>query len=376
MTDRPTSPLAELVRQLRDLSATGQRATPRRSSSPPGVSPEEPPFEPLVSVRLKPVLGALVAGVFIGALVVVASAPEFLRKSSAAPATAPTIIMPAKFAPLPIRSPGVLGPIVQGQVGTFDAQGVTFDYPENWQNMTRVVAGHPPHGHAMWSAVLGTGQDQVAIVGAYPGADPGSDAGRGRQATLIAQDVAEQLGATFADRAGNVGARPLPTFNYSIIGASLDGRPPWRIDAFVVFGRQARYVVQCQALGADSMDFGRGCARIISTFRPTEPLLGAGSPLEAAQALYKSAKAGRADLAHRVATDDAAKELRVWDPEIKPPTECFVSDGASGQLCGARNAGLFSVEFEVAQIGDMWIVTHVFRCTQYGSDVICRTFGP
>jgi hypothetical protein len=34
-----------------------------------------------------------------------------------------------------------------------------------------------------------------------------------------------------------------------------------------------------------------------------------------------------------------------------------------------------AVEFEVAQIGNAWVVTHVFRCTQYGSEVICRTLG-
>jgi hypothetical protein len=349
-----------------------------RSFAPLPTQPESGPgFEPLAPRWLiRVVVGLVVAIMVIAIVIVIALASDELGYHSGAAVSSSPIVVPSKFAPFPIRSPGVLGPIVQGQVGTFDAQGVTFDYPENWQNMTRVVAAHPPHGRATWSAVLGTGQDQVAIVAAYPGADPGSDAARRRQASLFAQDVAEQLGATFASRAGNVGARPLPTFHYSIIGASLKGRPPWRIDAFVVFGRHARYVVQCQALGADSMDFGRGCAQIMSTFRTTGPPVGAGSPLEAARALYQSAKAGRADLAHRVATDDAAKALATWDPGLQPPTTCFVSDGASGQLCGPKEPDLFSVEFEVTQIGDTWIVTHVFRCTQYGSDVICRTFGP
>ncbi len=178
-------------------------------------------------------------------LVVATGADELGYGAGNGPSNAP-IVVPSKFAPFPIRSPGVLGPLVQGRGGTFDAHGVTVAYPQDWQTRTRVGAAHPPHGHALWSAVLGTGQDRVAVVAAYPGTDPGNDAARGRQASLIAQDVAEQLGATFASRAEDVGARPLPTFNYSIIGASLDGRRPWRIDAFVVFGRQVRYVVQCQ----------------------------------------------------------------------------------------------------------------------------------
>ena len=77
-----------------------------------------------------------------------------------------------------------------------------------------------------------------------------------------------------------------------------------------------------------------------------------------------------------MATDEAAKALPSWDPDFQPPTTCFVSDGASGRLCGPRDPALFSVEFEVAPIGDSWVVTHVFRCTQYGSEVICRTSGP
>ena len=80
--------------------------------------------------------------------------------------------------------------------------------------------------------------------------------------------------------------------------------------------------------------------------------------------------------AHLVATDEAAKALPTWEPDLQPPTTCVVSDVASGQLCGPKDADLFSVEFEVAHIGDRWVVTHVFRCTQYGSEVICRTFGP
>ena len=74
-----------------------------------------------------------------------------------------------------------------------------------------------------------------------------------------------------------------------------------------------------------------------------------------------------------MATDNAARELPRWDPEFKPPTTCFVSDGASGQLCGAKNPGLFSIEFEVGQVGGRWVVTHVFHCSLYGSERLCWT---
>jgi hypothetical protein len=265
---------------------------------------------------------------------------------------------------------------VAGAAGTFEAQGVTFNYPPDWQNLTRVVAAHPPHGHPQWNAILGTGQSQVAVVAAYAGADPGKDAARAHQTELIAQDVAEQLGATFTGHVRNAGPYLLPTFAYTVIGGPQQGRSPWRVDAYVLFGPRERYVVQCQTPGPDPSRFIVGCVHILGSFRQIGTAVGAASPLEAAHQLYASAATDRTDLAHRVATEDAVRQVSGLDPSLRPPTTCFTSDGASGPLCAATNPGLFSVQFETQRIDGRWFVIRVFHCTLYGDERNCWSMGP
>jgi hypothetical protein len=348
-------------------------------SSPPVPTPPAPgrPFEPLLPRWVKPLAGGTVIGLLVGAALGVAITAVKLSAKPPPPVSTAPIVVPSQFEPLPIRSPGVLGPIVAGAHGTFDASGVTFDYPEDWQNMTRVVAAHPPHGRPLWNAVLGSGQGEVAVVAAYPGRDPGTDAARKRQTELIAQDVAEQLGATFTGRIGNFGPRLLPAFGYSIVGAAQQGRPPWRVDAYVLFEPHTRYVVQCQTPGANPSPFARGCAQILSSFRPTGTGVGAATPLEAARRFYESGASGRLDLAHQVATDYAAKQIvALWDPNRMPPTTCAPSDADGGQMCTASNPGETSIQFEVNKVGDRWFVTRVFDCTLYGNERDCWSFSP
>ena len=190
-------------------------------------------------------------GAALGAAIVAVK----LNVKPAPPVSTAPIVVPSQFAPFPIRVTRRAGAHRRRAGSAHSTRpGVTFDYPENWQNMTRVVAAHPPHGHAIWNAVLGTGQDQVAVVSAYRATDPGSDAARHRQASLTAQDVAEQLGATFAG----------PSMTWALGRCRRSGirwsaprghdRPPWRVDAFVLFGSHTRYVVQCQEAGAESME--------------------------------------------------------------------------------------------------------------------------
>ena len=83
--------------------------------------------------------------------------------------------------------------------------------------------------------------------------------------------------ATFTGRVGNVGPRLLPAFSYSIVGAAQQGRPTWRVDAYVLFGPHMRFLVQCQTQGADPSPFATGCAQILSSFRPTGAGVGAAT---------------------------------------------------------------------------------------------------
>jgi hypothetical protein len=239
-------------------------------------------------------------------------------------------VVPSQFEPL--RSPAVLGPIVPGSRGTFDAQGVTFNYPNTGHNMTRVVAVHPPHGRPLWSAVPTSAATPFIVDGA------------------------------------------LPTVGYTVLGEPTGGRPPLRVDGFLLFGPQARYVIQCQSdLGSG---FGRACAQILGTFRQVGTGVGARSPLAAAVALFDDARRQRFDLAHRVATDDAVRQLIRMDPSLQPPSTCFSSDGASGPLREAADPGLFSDQFETLRIGGRWFVIRVFHCTLYGNERNCWSLSP
>jgi hypothetical protein len=349
-----------------------------RSSPPlPPLPKARPPFEPLVKPWVKALAGGTLIGLVVGAALGAAIVAVRYDAKPPPPVSTAPIVVPSQFEPLPIRSPGVLGPIVTGSRATFDAKGVTFTYPDNWMNMTRVVAAHPPHGRPLWNAILGTGQGNVAVVAAYAGNDPGTDEVRTRQTETIAQDVAEQLGATFTGRVGNFGPRMLPTFGYTIIGSPQEGRPPWRVDAYVLYGPRTRYVIQCQSPGGDPSEFSRGCSKVMETFRPNGPSIGATSALDAAQRLYAAGKSGRVDLAHQVATDYAAKQIvALWDPTRKPPTTCVTTDADGGQTCRASDPGEVSIQFEVNTVGSRWFVTRVFDCTLYGSERDCWSFSP
>jgi hypothetical protein len=260
-----------------------------------------------------------------------------------------------------------------GKSGNFDGGGVTFQYPKDWGNLTRLVPAHAPRGHPLWSAILGTGRREFALVAAYPGRDPRSDAARRRDAEQVARDLAEQLGATPAGAAFLVDG-VFPSFGYTVVGEPT-GEPSVRIDGYLLFGPRVRYVIQCQSPNPNDA-FGGSCAEILGTFRPTATGVGATSPLAASQSLFRDAREQRFDLAHRVATDDAVREMIGMDPSLQPPETCFTSDASSGPLCEATNPGLFSVQFATQRFGGRWFVIRVFHCTLYGNERNCWSASP
>lgn len=361
------------------------RQLPPSSEGRPGLfrpvftpDPDRPPdpFEHSYPPWLTTGIVGAVAGAAVGGLIVfIVVGHSFLRPH---PLPSAATVVPPSSGPIAVAKPGVLGPIVLGTNGRFDARGVAFEYPNAWVDMTRVVPANMPHGRVEWNAVLGEGLPAFAVVAAYPDRDPGTPRARSRAVAAVAQDVAGQLGATYASHPSPIGGVALPTFSYSLSGTPLAGGISYRLDAFVLFGARTRYVIQCQVVGQDPTDFSRGCAQIAFSFREVVPSTGSTAPLDAARRLYAAWRAGDEADAHRTATTDAVSQLFLIGPThpAQPPGSC-VSSGIVGVVaCSPVHPNAQWLEFLVERFGSTYLVTQTLWCTTEGGLGRCSSFAP
>ena len=339
----------------------------------PNAGPD--PFEHSYPPWLTTGIVGAITGAIIGGLVVFTVVGNSAVQPI--PVAPPTVVAPSS-GPIAVATPGVLGPIVQGTIGHFDARGVAFEYPTTWVNMTRVVRAHMPRGRVAWNAILGGGLATFAVVAAYPESDPGTPKARSRVTEAIIQDVGGQLGAPYAGRPNPMGSLAFPAFSYSLNGTPASGGTPYRVDGYVLFGPRTRYVIQCQVEGNDPTDFSRGCAHIAYSMRQTAPPTGAATAIEAARRLFAAWRAGNEPAAHRTASADAVAQLFGVSPTNleQAPQVCSASGIVDTVACEPAARDAEWLEFLVQRFGDVSIVTQTLWCSTADGFSRCNSLAP
>lgn len=154
---------------------------------------------------------------------------------------------------------------VEGQ--TFSGNGVTFTYPEDWEEFT-VTETSASAGNELWNQTVGVDDVNFVSVAGYRidvAISPDNIEER-------ADPVGEQIGSLFAQAGGDLVSGPeiteldgLPALTFvgtavNPSGATVESR------LVLAFDGSTEYFVNCQHDGTEESDIVAGCDQILSTF--------------------------------------------------------------------------------------------------------------
>ena len=152
-------------------------------------------------------------------------------------------------------------------VNTFQAHGVTFEYPGGWQDTTDDFSVATTSGQAQWTAAVSAGTYDLVIVEAYSvnqevTVDNLDDAEP--QITTFFEQLFGQMDGALESGPADITLAGLPGLEYRGSGTS-DGTPiESRI--IVAFDGTTEYFINCQHTKQGSVEIGEGCDQIVSTF--------------------------------------------------------------------------------------------------------------
>lgn len=150
---------------------------------------------------------------------------------------------------------------------TFRAHGVTFQYPDGWQDTTDDFSVATTSGEALWTAAVSADTYDLVIVEAYSvnqevtadnldAAEP--------EVTAFFEQLFGQMDGALESGPEDVTLARLPGLEYTGRGAS-DGTPiESRI--IVAFDGSTEYFINCQHTEEGAAEINQGCDQIVNTF--------------------------------------------------------------------------------------------------------------
>jgi uncharacterized RDD family membrane protein YckC len=151
---------------------------------------------------------------------------------------------------------------------TYQAHGVSFDYPAGWQPVTTSgISFRAQFGRAaLWSAALAFGPDDAIIAAAYPAPPPAASLAAFTPAfgLLLRQVIAQ---AAWAMQAGPDRTRMggMPALVAWATGPAADGTPAASTFVFA-FTRTTEYEIDCQHTQENAVQVAQACGQVTRTF--------------------------------------------------------------------------------------------------------------
>lgn len=158
-----------------------------------------------------------------------------------------------------------------GGGNTYDKNGVAFQYPSNWQELTPASTSAQT-GNEAWSATFGPGTGQnVVVVTAYA-----------LNLEINAGNV-DKVKSEVASTLGNIAKAAGGSFNGSLTPTTMGGFPGFQADisvagtsgeslqssVVVVFNGKTEYFVNCQYDSSSKSDVLAACDQIKGSFKAT-----------------------------------------------------------------------------------------------------------
>ena len=155
---------------------------------------------------------------------------------------------------------------------TYDDNGVTFEYPADWDEFPAEAAATSTGSNEIWSATVGPDKTNLVNVTAYQlNLEVNEENFESIETELdqVIQDVVDQAG-------GEITAGPDPdeiagylAYTYRWEGVEVDDEPK-DSSAYFLFAGDVEYFFNCQYSDDTVEEIQAGCDQVLSSFEVTE----------------------------------------------------------------------------------------------------------
>ena len=151
---------------------------------------------------------------------------------------------------------------------TYNDNGVTFEYPGDWDEFPAEASATSTGSNELWSATVGPDRTNLVNVTAYQlNVEVTEENLDTIEAELdqVISGVVSQAGGEIIDgpTAGEVAG--LPAYTYTWENVEVDGEPK-DSEAYFLFDGETEYFFNCQFSDATADEVRSGCDQILATF--------------------------------------------------------------------------------------------------------------
>ena len=154
---------------------------------------------------------------------------------------------------------------------TYNENGVTFDYPGDWEEFPAEAAATSTGSNELWSATVGPDKTNLVNLTAYQlNIAVTEDNLDSIEAELdqVIQGVVDQAGGEITDGPTADEIAGFPAYTYTWVGVEVDGEPK-DSEAYFVFDGDTEYFFNCQFSDEVADELQAGCAQILGSFEVT-----------------------------------------------------------------------------------------------------------
>src|SRR5688500_4273230 len=159
----------------------------------------------------------------------------------------------------------------QDGTGTYDENGVTFEYPGGWDEFPAEASATTTGSNELWSATVGPDRTNLVNITAYrlniAVTEDNLDSIEAELDEVI-QGVVDQAGGEITDGPTASEVAGFPAYTYTWEGVEVDGEPK-DSSAYFLFNDDVEYFFNCQFSAETEDEVQTGCDQILESFEVT-----------------------------------------------------------------------------------------------------------
>lgn len=155
---------------------------------------------------------------------------------------------------------------------TYDDNGVTFEYPSDWDEFPAEASATTTGSNELWSATVGPDKTNLVNITTYQlniaVTEENLDSIEAELDGVI-QGVVDQAGGTITSGPEATDVAGFPAYTYTWEGVEVDGEPK-DSSAYFLFNGEIEYFFNCQFSEETAEEVQTGCDQILESFAVTD----------------------------------------------------------------------------------------------------------